>query len=232
MRLTPELVAQVPPLGGEPGPMPEGLVRPTDADYDAAATEILAAGPSTSEVWIFALGSLIWSPACAFVEERIGNALGWHRSFCLGWNTRFRGSVGRPSLMLALDRGGECKGVVYRLLPGSAKENLDKLMRREMPLKPSPFPARWISVRTEAGPLRAIAFAIDRKSGRYVGGLSADEIADALAIAVGERGSMAEYLYSTVKHLEERGIHDRHLWQLQELVAQRIEGATAARRLP
>ena len=43
---------------------------------------------------------------------------------------------------------------------------------------------------------------------------------------------MAEYLYSTVKHLEDRGIHDRHLWQLQELVAQRIEGATAARRTP
>ena len=59
--------------------------------------------------------------------------------------------------------------------------------------------------------LRAIAFTIDRNSGRYVGGLSADEVADALAIAVGERGSMAEYLYSTVKHLEDRGIHDRHL---------------------
>ena len=165
-----------------------------------------------------------------FFDVGVSTPKDW--SFCLGWNTRFRGSVGRPSLMLALDRGGECKGVVYRLPPGSAKENLDKLMRREMPLKPSPFPARWISVRTKAGPLRAIAFAIDRKSGRYVGGLSADEIADTLAIAVGERGSMAEYLYSTVKHLEERGIHDRHLWQLQELVAQRIEGATAARRLP
>jgi hypothetical protein len=59
MRLTPELVAEVPPLAGEPGPMPEGLVRPTDADYEAVVEEILAAGPSTGEVWIFAYGSLI-----------------------------------------------------------------------------------------------------------------------------------------------------------------------------
>jgi cation transport protein ChaC len=32
-------------------------------------------------------------------------------------------------------------------------------------------------------------------------------------------GSCAEYLYLTVKHLEERGIRDRNLWQLQKLVA-------------
>ena len=43
---------------------------------------------------------------------------------------------------------------------------------------------------------------------------------------------MAEYLYSTVKHLEDRGIHDRHLWQIQELVAQRIESATTKDRRP
>jgi glutathione-specific gamma-glutamylcyclotransferase len=33
---------------------------------------------------------------------------------------------------------------------------------------------------------------------------------------------MAEYLASTVQHLEERGIHDRYLWRLQGLVAARI----------
>ena len=67
---------RVPPLAGEPGPMPEGLVRPTDADYEAVVEEILAAGPSAGEVWIFAYGSLIWNPAYEFVEERIGSALG------------------------------------------------------------------------------------------------------------------------------------------------------------
>ena len=201
MRLTAELVAQVPPLAGEPGPMPEGLVRPTDADYEAVVQRILADRPASGEVWIFAYGSLIWNPAFASVEERIGTALGWHRAFCLGWTRIFRASPDRPGLMLALDRGGACKGVAYRLPSDAVEENLGKLVRREMPLKPSPLPARWVSVRMAYGAIRAIAFTIDRNSGRYVGGLSADEIADALAIAVGERGSMAEYLYNTVKHL-------------------------------
>jgi cation transport regulator ChaC len=44
-----------------------------------------------------------------------------------------------------------------------------------------------------------------------------------LAVAAGPFGSMAEYLYSTVRHLEELGLHDEHLWHLQELVAERIE---------
>ena len=46
------------------------------------------------------------------------------------------------------------------------RENLNKLVRREMPLKPSPFPARWVSVRTgpdsfAPSPLRSIGRAAD-----------------------------------------------------------------------
>ena len=77
---------------------------------------------------------------------------------------------------------------------------------------------------THDGRIRALTFCIDRKSGRYVSGLSEPEIAVALARAVGSRGSMAEYLFNTVTHLEGLGIHDPHLWRLQELVAAQIEG--------
>jgi hypothetical protein len=37
---------------------------------------------------------------------------------------------------------------------------------------------------------------------------------------------MAEYLHSSVEHLEDLGIHDKQLWLLQEMVAERIETAT------
>ena len=66
---------------------------------------------------------------------------------------------------------------------------------------------------------------INRKGTRYVGGLSLEEIATTLAVAAGPVGSMADYLCSTVRHLEELGLHDRQLWRLQELVAERIEAA-------
>lgn len=85
---------------------------------------------------------------------------------------------------------------------------------------------RWVNVETTGGKLRAIAFVINRQGVRYVGGLSLDRIADALAVAAGPYGTMAEYLHSTVGHLEELGLHDRQLWQLQEMVALRIEAAS------
>jgi cation transport protein ChaC len=88
-----------------------------------------------------------------------------------------------------------------------------------------------VTIHTTDAPLRAITFAINRNGGRYVRGLSLEEIADALAVAAGPAGSMAEYLYSTVHHLEDLGIHDKQLWRLQEMVGQRIEAMAALDRL-
>ena len=225
MRLTPELVARIAPHVGESRPLPG--TPPSDADYDDAVRAILASAPSSGTIWLFAYGSLIWNPACDFVERRVGIAPGLHRSFCLGWDRWYRGSDKHPGLMLSLDRGGQCEGAVYRLPPEAVESNLGRLFRREIRTRPSGHLPRWVNVRTAAGQLRAIAFVINRKGGRYVGRLSLDEIADALAVAVGPWGSMAEYLCSTVRHLEELGIHDRRLWALQELVGERIDAATA-----
>ncbi|MEX0853822.1 MAG: gamma-glutamylcyclotransferase [Bauldia sp.] len=75
--------------------------------------------------------------------------------------------------------------------------------------------------------MRAIAFVIDRKSRAFVAGVSNEEIADALAVAVGIWGLMADYLYNTVVQLEALGIHDSYLWRMQEMVAERIEAAAA-----
>ena len=126
MRLTAEHVARVfrdvPAEDIIPGP---GMVKMTGEDYAAAVTRLLASGPQTRDTWFFAYGSLIWKPACEFVEIRTGIVRGWHRAFCLGWNERFRGSPENPGLMLALDRGGACKGVLYRFPPDAVQTNLN-----------------------------------------------------------------------------------------------------------
>jgi len=225
MRLTEDLVRRVPPAEETKTPFgpPADRHPATPADHEAFADTVLAAADPTDAVWIFAYGSLIWKPACAHVGERLALARGWRRTFCLGWDTFHRGSPDRPGLMLALDRGGQCRGVAYQLPPGHERENLVALSRRERLLLPHPFPERWINVETEAGPLRALTFAIDRKSGVYISGLADERITEVLATAAGPGGSMAEYLQSTVAYLEEKGIHDRHLWKLQDLVAERLE---------
>ncbi len=224
MRLTADHVAKVRREIADPGFQPVASnARPaTDADYAAVVDGILAGAPQ-GDFWVFAYGSLIWNPDYDFDERRIALARGWRRAFCLGWDHRFRGSRETPGLMLALDRGGQCRGVVHRLPAAGLEANLHRLIRREMSMVPSAFPPRFIGVEAGGERIAALTFAIDRRSGRYIGGLDAEAVADVLSTACGFRGSMAEYLFSTVSHLEELGIHDRHLWRLQELVAERIE---------
>jgi cation transport protein ChaC len=227
MRLTERHVAALRRDIADPGPrLLPGLRSATDADYDQVVDGILACAPAEG-LWVFAYGSLIWNPAFEFIDERIALARGWRRSFCLGWDYRFRGNAAQPGLMLALDRGGQCTGVTYRLDDRTLAESMHKLIRREMSMVPSAFPARWIKVETADGPLTALTFAMNRKSGRYITDLSDEQLADVLATACGFRGSMAEYLFSTVARLESLGIRDRHLWRMPALVAERIERAQA-----
>ncbi len=225
MRLTQAHVNRVHREIADPGPqLLGGTHMASDAEYAAEVARMLATRPA-GPFWIFGYGSLIWKPATAVAGQRLALARGWHRRFCLGPDRRWRGNPEAPGLMLALDRGGQCRGVAYQLPePGLAAE-LDKLIRREMTLMPAAFPWRWIDVATPEGPLRTVTFAMDRKSPRYVADRSAEQLADMLATAVGINGSMAEYLFSTVSKLEELGIHDRNLWRLQALVADRIDAA-------
>lgn len=211
----------------DPGPqLIDGFRPATDDDFAAIVTEMQRTRPPGG-FWVFAYGSLIWRPETAFEEKRVATARGWHRRFCLGWDHRYRGSPETPGLMMALDRGGQCRGVVYRLPEAELDAELHKLIRREMSMVPSAFPWRWIDVSTSEGPLRVLTFAMDRNSPRYIAGLSDDELADVLATACGHRGSMVEYLFSTVSILDSLGIRDRNLWRLQELVADRVDAAHA-----
>ncbi|MEJ6714919.1 MAG: gamma-glutamylcyclotransferase [Rhodobacterales bacterium] len=227
MRLTPALVASVPPFTGQSGRLAGRTDLPELADYDPVLDLLLADAPSNGDVWMFAYGSLIWNPDFDIVEERLGTVSGWRRSFCLGWVRIYRGTPESPGIMLALDRGGSCKGVVFRLPPEAQRENLLKVLRREMPLKWERISARWMTVQTDQGAVRAIGFPISRSSANYLPGLTTEAVVNALATATGERGSMAEYLYNTVTHLAERGIHDRYLWKMQDLVARQIESINA-----
>jgi cation transport protein ChaC len=209
----------------DPGPqMVDGFRPATEEDYAEAVNEMLRTRPD-GPFWLFAYGSLVWKPETAFEVAEQAVARGWHRRFCLGWDYRFRGSKETPGLMLALDRGGQCRGVIYRLPEAGLEVELHKLIRREMSMVPSAFPWRFIDVVGADGPKRALSFAMNRRSGRYIAGLSDEALAEILATAVGFRGSMAEYLFATVRTFEELGIHDRNLWRLQELVAERIEAA-------
>ena len=225
MRLTAEHVRRVHRDIADPGPqMLAGFRAATDEDFAQIVGDMLRTRPP-GPLWLFGISSLIWRPETAFTESRQAVARGWHRRFCLGWDYRYRGSQESPGLMMALDRGGQCRGVIYALPEEGLEAELHKLIRREMSMVPSAFPWRWIDVADADGSRKALSFAMNRKSARYIADLSDEQLVDMLASACGFRGSMAEYLFSTVAKLEELGIHDRNLWRLQTLVADRIDAA-------
>jgi glutathione-specific gamma-glutamylcyclotransferase len=220
LRLTPDLVARVHQLCDDPGQEP-GLPYHSEVDYDEIVTTLLRDHPEGQDAWMFAYGSLLWKPEIAHSGELLGIARGWRRSFCLKIN-RWRGTRERPGLMMALDRGGQCKGVALRLGANQLVEGYGKLVRREMSVKPPNNIPRWIDVDTQHGRLKALAFVSNRKGRAYMGQLTIEQVADTLAQACGHWGSGAEYLLNTIVHLEKRGIHDSYLWRLQDLVAERI----------
>lgn len=220
MDLTEELVARAHRQEPDEGPEP-GTRDPTEAEY-AAMAEALLAGHA-GDLWVFAYGSLIWSPEFEAVEEARAVAAGWHRAFCFRL-TRWRGTRALPALMLALDRGGSCAGVAYRLPAEDHHGQVVRLLKREIDAIPPTNVARWLTVRTDAGPRRALAFVAAPEGPTYAGRLPLEEVARVSARAAGHWGTAADYAFRTISRLEACGIRDRNLWRLQRMIAAEIRG--------
>lgn len=229
MTLTEELVALVERVEPDPGP-PPGMPDPTEDDLRQRAEALLAAHPPRP-LWLFAYGSLIWKPEAEHLEALPAVAHGWHRRFCMRL-TRWRGTREAPGLMMALDRGGACAGVAYRLPDEDHLGQLTRLLARETDGTPPTNLPRWITVRTARGPLTALAFVASPLGVNYAGRPPLVTVAETLAHAAGHWGSGAAYLYNTVLHLMEHGIRDRNLWRLQEMVAQEIRRRHGLDSLP
>jgi cation transport regulator ChaC len=148
MALTEALVARTLRAVEDSGPTP-GMVYMTDADYARFRDEVLAAAPA-GPLKLFAYGSLLWKPVGEVTGGERAVATGWHRSFCFTVQ-RFRGTVDRPGLMMALDRGGQCQGMVFEIAEPVAA-NLEALLRREMTILPAVNVPRWLNVRTGGAP--------------------------------------------------------------------------------
>lgn len=201
-----------------------------EAELQASLHRMLAAQPASvaghDGIWLFAYGSLLWNPCIHVAEHRIARLHGYHRDFRLKL-TYGRGSPQAPGLMLGLAPGGSCRGMALRV-PGAGDALAHELMlvwRREM--LTGVYVPRWITLRTHEGPVPAIAFVVNPRHRTYCGPLDEATVIELMATGHGMLGSAAEYLESTVAHLEEKGIHDRRLWRLHRGVQYRRAAVTS-----
>jgi len=195
----------------------------TDEQLSESLTTTLNAKPKNAGWWVFAYGSLLWNPLFPFVEARRASLHGLHRRFCL-WSLASRGKPDAPGLVLGLDRGGSCRGVVYRLPAPCVIDELHLLWRREMVT--GAYAPRWLHVESEGRPVIALGFVVRRDHSQYTRKLTIDEQAEVIARASGAFGSSADYLERTRVALATHGITDPYLERLAERVTARGCGAT------
>lgn len=204
-------------------------VAPGHALDDTALASSLAATlarkPKGAGWWVFAYGSLLWNPIFPIAEQRVAIVHGLHRRFCLR-SLAARGTRERPGLVLGLEPGGACRGVLLRLPSTLAREELKLLWRREMVV--GSYRPVWVRARAGARTVTALAFVVRRDHPQYAR-LSLDQEADTIATACGAFGSSCDYLMHTRTALAGYGIVDRSLERVADAVRLMQYGGGAGR---
>src|SRR6187401_510181 len=161
------------------------------------------------ELWVFGYGSLMWRPGFPVAAAAPGLLKGAHRSLCV-ISIFHRGTHEQPGLVLGLDRGGACRGTVYRVAPGAEEETVAYLREREQVTDVYVEAYRPVRVLDGSGIIvKALTYLVDRNHEQYAGVLSLEEQFRMVSGGKGQSGENAEYVLNTVQHLEEAGVVDR-----------------------
>jgi cation transport protein ChaC len=161
-----------------------------------------------AELWVFGYGSLMWRPGFPVAASAPGLLKGAHRSLCV-ISVFHRGTREQPGLVLGLDRGGACRGTVYRVTPGAEEETVAYLREREQITDVYVEAYRPVRVLDGSGiTVKALTYLVDRNHEQYAGVLSLEEQFRMIRGGKGQSGENVEYVLNTVRHLEEAGVHD------------------------
>ena len=170
--------------------------------------------------WIFAYGSLMWNPQFAWDARHVATIRGYHRSFRV-WSRINRGTPENPGLVLTLECGGSCRGLIYRIAPDRVQEEMSLIWKREMIY--GSYRPRWINCVVGAESIRALAFTVNRTCSGYAGQIPLEVMVEAIASAKGRYGPAHDYLFKTKETLHAHGIRDERVEALVGLVRARME---------
>jgi len=174
--------------------------------------------PEASGTWIFGYGSLMWRPGFSYVEAARARLNGYHRTFCV-YSFVHRGTAAHPGLVLGLDAGGACTGMAFRVAASAVRETVAYLRAREQVTGVYRELTGRIALLDGSGRhVRALFYVAERAHPQYARHLTLLQEAAIIRAARGASGRNVDYLLSTVAHLAEFGIRDRHLERLARLV--------------
>jgi cation transport protein ChaC len=195
-------------------PLP-GLTVQSDAELDRSLRAVLDCHDAGQDLHVFGYGSLMWNPALEVIDRMVARVDGWHRRFCLRMIFG-RGTPEQPGAMLALDRGGACNGVLYRIDATKVEGELRLLWRREM--LTGSYDPRWISARVHGRKIRALTFVANRTHNRYIGGVSLEYVAHLIRTGRGVLGTSRTYFDETAHMLDRLGFCDAGIERLRRAI--------------
>ena len=90
-----------------------------------------------------------------------------------------RGTPENPGLVLTLECGGSCRGLVYRIAADRVQEEMHGIWKREMSF--GSYCPKWLNCSVGAEKVSALAFTVNRDCSGYSGELPTDVMVHALS---------------------------------------------------
>lgn len=171
------------------------------------------------ELWVFAYGSLMWRPGFRYTRVEHARLTGYSRSFCV-YSVHHRGTEARPGLVLGLDRGGTCEGLVYRIDEADVAETIAYLTAREQVngvYRQARLPVTLLNAEREQ--VIALTYIVERAHPSYASRLPLQVQARLIRGASGLSGDNITYALNTISHLNKLGIRERSLDRLAVLIS-------------
>ncbi|HEY7232098.1 MAG TPA: gamma-glutamylcyclotransferase [Pseudolabrys sp.] len=175
-----------------------------------------ASDQSNEDFWVFAYGSLMWRPGFDFLERRNARLVGAHRALCV-YSFVHRGTPSKPGLVFGLDRGGNCRGIAYRVAAHNRTKTIDYLRGREQVTRV--YRETWRRVWLDDDPqqsVHALCYVVDRGHRQYAGPLDLQQQLHFARQGHGRSGACRDYVLAAMKELQALGIRDLELQRLAE----------------
>lgn len=179
---------------------------------------------SGEDLWLFAYGSLMWRPGFDFLDRRPARLIGAHRALCV-YSFVHRGTPEKPGLVLGLDRGGNCRGIAYRVPAAKRAATIDYLRAREQVTMVYREVMRsvWLDDDPQQR-VSALCYLVDRGHEQYAGRLTLEQQLHFVRQGHGHSGNNRDYVLATVQEIEGQGYRDPDL----HLLAERLKGVHEA----
>jgi cation transport protein ChaC len=166
---------------------------------------------------IFAYGSLMWRPDFEFVSARKAEVQGYHRRLCV-LSHHYRGTVEKQGLVLGLDVGGVCQGIIYEIALQNWDTVLSRVRARE--LLGDAYDELVLPFKISAGDgvVSAITYVVRKQSTQFAPVMGLNETLTFINQGQGVMGSCRDYVANTIRHLRQLEIFDPELEALADHV--------------